>query len=89
MRELARRRDIGLRSPHVCEPTPREAERFLATVEATGDPRYALEQLKVYCDQGENFAEQWALVEQAFEPFYGRDGQAVNRRDAGAAPPVS
>ena len=60
-------------------PGPRETRRFLYTAASTGDPKLALEQLKIYCDQDPvTFADQWALVEETFASVYGHDGQALN-----------
>jgi hypothetical protein len=86
VRQLASDRSIGRRSPSIVSPGSRELERFVHTVAVTGDPLFAAEQLKIYCDSGPNFREQWDLVLQSMEPFYGRDGQALNRRQAGQAP---
>jgi len=60
-------------------PGPRETRRFLYTAASTGDPKLALEQVKIYCDQDPvTFADQWALVEETFASVYGHDGQALN-----------
>jgi MoxR-like ATPase len=86
VRQLAADRAIGRRSQSVVSPGPRELERFVHTVAVTGDPHFAAEQLKIYCDAGPSFQDQWNLVMQTMEPFYGRDGQAANRRRNGQAP---
>jgi hypothetical protein len=68
--KLAQKREIGVSFPHISAPTPREAARFLAMSEATGDPSLALEAFKVYCDPSEDLEEQWGLIKQAFARYY-------------------
>lgn len=89
LRNLAQTRQIGASSRHLLEPTPREALNFAAMCEATGDPRLALEQFKIYCDSGEGYDEQFKLVQQIFKRYYGEDGQALNRRANGEGPQQS
>ncbi|HEX2912269.1 MAG TPA: AAA family ATPase [Chloroflexia bacterium] len=86
IRKLAQEKVIAETSKHPAEPTPREAARFLAISEATGDPTLALEAFKVYCDPGESFDMQWSQVKQVFADHYGSDGQALNRHEAGQGP---
>lgn len=86
LRNLAATRQIGATSKHLLEPTPRETLRFAALCEATGDPLLAFEQFKIYCDAGEDYANQVRLMQQMFNRYYGEDGQALARRASGQGP---
>jgi hypothetical protein len=81
-------RSIGINSPHIAAPTSREALRFVTLAEVTGKLELALEQFKIYCDQGEDFKKQWERVITIFKRYYGDDGRAGLRRDAGKGPRV-
>jgi hypothetical protein len=81
-------RQIGLNSRTPTTPGPRELNKFLMMGKTT-DWDAALETLKIYCDQDDQFSDQWNLVSERFEAHFGTDGQAAQRRQDGQAPVVS
>jgi hypothetical protein len=75
-------RQIGLNSDTTTAPGPRQLTRFLMLGKTVGWVQ-ALDSLKITCDQDSMFADQWRMVQERFEAHFGRDGQAVTRRQPG------